>query len=400
MSDYLTFEEAATLLNTPHSTMYRWLRNGKIPGHKLGRQWRFLRSELEQFRLSGSQGDTDNNGFDELAKLLQSRQSKEVKLTIDVQSISILAEHLIWDAVDHGATVIHLAPVGDTHEVRYRTVQGLVTLHQLPSSSFDLLNQQWIDSSQPLRGQDHRRLYLERDDIEGKDRVQVRYQRLETFTGDRLTLHIIKEGDHPKSVDGIVADTVDGEYDAKILRHWSHASSGLFLITGQDGSGKTTTAYCCLEEMARDHNRVIFSLEHTVYFMLHGVNQVSVDLNDYEQYRKVLADIRQQDPDVIFISSNFFQDNVQQVYESAFRLAEGGYLVMVQMKANSPQDALSTFESSIGQEISNHLVGVVWQELHYIKSTGKRKASYQFKPGQLGLFEGEWSPSPKSILAT
>ena len=49
MSDYLNFDEASALLNTPRSTLYRWLKEGQIPGHKLGRQWRFLRSELDAF---------------------------------------------------------------------------------------------------------------------------------------------------------------------------------------------------------------------------------------------------------------------------------------------------------------------------------------------------------------
>ena len=43
-------ETVSTTLNTSSSTLYRWLREEKVPAHKLGRQWRFLREELERWR--------------------------------------------------------------------------------------------------------------------------------------------------------------------------------------------------------------------------------------------------------------------------------------------------------------------------------------------------------------
>ncbi|MBC7370981.1 MAG: helix-turn-helix domain-containing protein, partial [Bdellovibrionaceae bacterium] len=45
--DYLDFDEAVGYLKTTSSTLYKWLQNGKVPGHKLGRQWRFSKDELE-----------------------------------------------------------------------------------------------------------------------------------------------------------------------------------------------------------------------------------------------------------------------------------------------------------------------------------------------------------------
>ena len=48
--EYMNFEQAAEFLNTPRSTLYRWLKEGRVPGHKIGRQWRFLRAELDAVR--------------------------------------------------------------------------------------------------------------------------------------------------------------------------------------------------------------------------------------------------------------------------------------------------------------------------------------------------------------
>ncbi|NUN05819.1 MAG: helix-turn-helix domain-containing protein [Bdellovibrio sp.] len=45
--EYLDFDQAVAFLKTTPSTLYKWLQAGKVPGYKLGRQWRFLKGELE-----------------------------------------------------------------------------------------------------------------------------------------------------------------------------------------------------------------------------------------------------------------------------------------------------------------------------------------------------------------
>lgn len=64
--DLLTIEEVAAMLKLSPFTVGQYLREGKLPGRKIGRHWRVLRSELEQF-IQGSgqhtpdqQGGTDN----------------------------------------------------------------------------------------------------------------------------------------------------------------------------------------------------------------------------------------------------------------------------------------------------------------------------------------------------
>jgi len=53
--DFLNFDEAVEFLRTTPSTLYKWLQADKIPAHKLGRQWRFVRRELEA-HLAGHSG--------------------------------------------------------------------------------------------------------------------------------------------------------------------------------------------------------------------------------------------------------------------------------------------------------------------------------------------------------
>jgi MSHA biogenesis protein MshE len=379
MNDYLTFEEAADFLSTPHSTLYRWLKAGKVPGHKLGRQWRFLRSELEDFRSSGNRSQEENTGLADLAQLLQHRNQQEAHMITDCQPPSAIAEHLIWDAVDNGATVIHLGPAGEKHEIRYRTPNGLLSLHQLPTASFTALDRYWISISQPVRNENNRRLYLERKHNEDIDRLQIRYQKLETFLGEKLVLHLIQEGRFPQSIDAIV----NTPRDAEILGRWACAPRGLFLIAGRSGSGKTTTAYCCLEEMARTGDRILFTIENSIEILLRGVNQVSVDLDDEVAYRRAFVDIFNADLNVLFISSNFAQRHLQTLWGSALSAAESGHLVMVQLEAESAEDALAKFSTALDRPIEDYLLGVVWQELITDQLSQRRRANYQFISGTL-----------------
>lgn len=379
MNEYMTFEEAVEFLNTPRSTLYRWLREEKVPGHKLGRQWRFLRSELEQFRSSGARVQEESRGLVELAKLLHHKNQKGVGMITEIKNPSIVAEELIWDAVDSGATVIHLGPVGEEHEIRYRTSEGLLTLLQIPTASFVALDRHWISSSQKLRSESSRRMYLERERSGKVEGLQIRYQKLETFLGERLALRLIQEAKFPKSIDLIV----NNKEDEATLRRWSQAKHGLFLIAGRSGSGKTTTAYCCLEEMAQAGDRILFTLENSVEVLLGGVNQVSVDLDDEVAFRKAFGDIFDADLDVLFLSSNFAQRHLKTLWGSALSAAESGHLVMVQLEADSAADALKKFSDAVDRPIEDYLLGAVWQELIEDKDTRKRKANYQFISGAL-----------------
>ena len=381
MGDYLTFEEAAAFLVTPHSTLYRWLREERVPGHKLGRQWRFLRSELEHFRSSGTEGSEERAALLRLAGLLRSRNNLDEETAMQTQSTTpaAVAEQLIWDAVDHGASVVHFGPTTEGHAVRYRTEDGLETLEQLSPAAFAALDRHLASASQATRRESRRRLFLERSGDDGPERLQVRYQKMETIAGERLTLGLLREARFPTSLNDIT--TSDG--DTETLRRWSAAARGIVLVSGRPGSGKTTTAYCCLEEIARSGERVVFTIEDTVEFLLTGVNQVEVDLDDPAAYRRTFEDICTSDLDVLFLQSNVAQRHLSLLWGTALSAAESGHLVYVQLEADSPEDAVARFADATGRDVRPHLVGAVWQQLVPLATGRGREAIYRFEAGSL-----------------
>ncbi len=374
MNDYITFEEAMEVLSAPRSTLYRWLREGRVPGHKIGRQWRFLRSELEAV-LHEPNGQAEG-ALIQLTEVLCARGGN---MESDVtKTPSMILESLVWDAVDHGAQAIHLTSLGDGHEILYRTEKGLEPLIQLPNAAFDALDDVWSTTSPSLGDPNRRRVLMTRSKDEEVERVHVKYQRIETLTGPRITLRLIKENRVSIDFDRIAPKPKE----AAMLKRWTGKPHGLVLISGRSGSGKTTTAYVCLNALAAEQHKVIFTIEDEVGSYLRGVNQVEVNLDDERSYRDAFSAIFASDLDVLFISSTFAQRHRSTLWGTALSAAESGHLVFVQMEADSAADALEKFQSAVDRSVDEHLVGAVWQELT-AKQGGGREATYDFLPGKL-----------------
>jgi len=312
----------------------------------------------------------------DLAALLKTRGP--TMITPNQDSPLGLAQKLIWDAVDHGAQVIHLSPSEAGHEITYRSSGGLEPIIHLPNDGFDALDEAWKLASTQVSDVNRRRIFMTRGEAEGRERVHVKYQKVETLRGPRITLGLIKESVVPIDLARIAPD----EADAATLERWSGRSHGLVLLAGRSGSGKTTTAYVCLKKLAAAGDKVIFTIEEEVGEYLHGVNQVEVNLDDERAYRDAFSAIFASDLDVLFISSTFAQRHRSTLWGTALSAAESGHLVFVQMEADSAKDALTKFQAAVDRPVDEHLVGAVWQEL-IAKETGGRKAAYDFLPGRL-----------------
>lgn len=388
MSDeYMTFEQAAEFLNTSSSTLYRWLREEKVPAHKLGRQWRFLREELERWR-AGERDDSPDLVLAQLEQLLttriQERKEKGME-TIQMTETEALGARILWDAFDSGASVVHVQPFKDHHQLSYRTDAGLEHLIELPADAFEALDRQWSTSSQPTRTSQARRMYIERErgaekegEEDARDALQIRYQKLETLAGDRLTLQLLRTDPSYISLSR-VAHGDDREH----LHTWLTAGHGLILISGKSGSGKTTTAYACLNELASRGDLVIFTIEESAGTLLPGVNQVEIDLDDAAAYRATFSAVFNSDLDVLFIASTFAQPHQSLLWSTAVNAAESGHLVLVQIEAESAHDAIARFGEGTDRSFEDVLIGSCWQELVPEASGQGRYARYDMVDGAL-----------------
>lgn len=375
---YMTFEQASEFLNTPRSTLYRWLREGRVPAHKLGRQWRFLRHELEAFRT----GDSTHNepATDDLADLNMLLDERNETKGEEMKQAP-LAHKIIWDALDHDTTCVHITPRGDRYVVGYRTATGIEQLTQLGQGEFDSLDTQLRDASFEVRQPTHRRYYCERkdpNDATSLERVQVIYQQIQTLAGQRITLRALRDVSKHSTLERITTSTDELHQ----LESFSLASHGIVLVSGPGGSGKTTTAYSMLARAAKAGGRVIYTLEsEAIDMFVPGVNQVEVDLAEPAELRRTMGAIMRSDPDILFIASSPMQDTEEFLWRNALSTAESGHLVIVQLEADSAADALEKFQRRVDRPVDDSMVGVVWQEL--VRTGAGRRARYDIIEGPL-----------------
>jgi MSHA biogenesis protein MshE len=118
------------------------------------------------------------------------------------------------------------------------------------------------------------------------------------------------------------------------LRHAVHRPSGLVLVTGPTGSGKTTTLYAMLAELNTTEKKII-TVEDPVEYRLPGINQVQVHEKIDLSFGRVLRSALRQDPDIVLVGE--MRD--QTTAEIGMRAAMTGHMVLSTLHTN---DALST----------------------------------------------------------
>ena len=140
-------------------------------------------------------------------------------------------------------------------------------------------------------------------------------------------------------------------------------TSGLILIAGPAGSGKTTTAYACLRELLRTHagTKSLVSLEDPIEAELPGVAQSQVHRPTEFTYPLGLRSLLRQDPDVILVGE--IRD--RETAETTFQACLTGHLVLTTFHAGSTAEAISRL-ADLGIEpylLRAGLLGLVCQRL-------------------------------------
>lgn len=123
----------------------------------------------------------------------------------------------------------------------------------------------------------------------------------------------------------------------RVLERFRHAlkrPSGMVLVTGPTGSGKTTTLYAALNELNSPEKKLI-TVEDPVEYRLPGLNQVQVHEKIDLSFSRVLRTVLRQDPDIVLVGE--MRD--QETAEIGMRAAMTGHLVLSTLHTN---DAVST----------------------------------------------------------
>lgn len=144
------------------------------------------------------------------------------------------------------------------------------------------------------------------------------------------------------------------------LLYMLNEPSGLLLVTGPTGTGKTTTLYACLQQL-NDGMRKINTLEDPVEYEIEGVRQSQVNTKIGLDFSELLRNVLRQAPDVIMVGE--IRD--EETAKTAVRAANSGHLVLATLHSPTASGAIHSM-LALGANpyfFSGSLLGVIAQRL-------------------------------------
>ena len=230
-----------------------------------------------------------------------------------------LINAILSEAIKDGASDIHIEPYEENLSVRFR-IDGILKEKLNPSSRIaPLLNARIkvmsnLDIAERRIPQDGRMsLKL------GEKWVDIRVSTLPSSFGERLVLRLLDKADASLDLEDL---GMTSEMTKDYLQQLK-STSGIILVTGPTGSGKTTTLYSGLNFL-NDQTRNILTVEDPIEYALEGVGQTQVNNKVGLSFSKGLRAILRQDPDVVMVGE--IRD--KETAETAIQASLTGHLVL------------------------------------------------------------------------
>lgn len=274
---------------------------------------------------------------------------------IDDNAITKLGRALFLDAISQRASDLHIQPFLGAAAVRIRVDGVLRRLTTLPDAVAVTL----IRHIKARSGMESTNMQIPQDGrmslvADGKD-FDLRVSTLPASGGERLVVRFLDQSRvHRLRGAGFSLAAL------QILRKAISRPSGLVIITGPTGSGKTSTLYSMLAEINRSAINII-TVENPVEYRIAGISQVEVNDKAGRTFASALRSILRQDPDVVLIGE--IRD--KETAEIAAAAALTGHLVLTTLHTNEALTAIPRL-LNLGLDpsvLSDSLVMVVAQRL-------------------------------------
>ncbi len=239
---------------------------------------------------------------------------------------------IIVQAVQLGASDIHLDPQDGSFRIRYRVDGVMRTERTLPTNMHAIIaarikimaNLNVAERRLPQDG----RVEL---DIDFR-KVDVRISTLPTIHGEKIVIRVLDLGSSLADISRLAFS----ERNEEIFRKSIEMAHGVVLITGPTGSGKSTTLYSSLAHLNRDDVNII-TVEDPVEYQLEGINQVHVNPHTGLTFARGLRAILRQDPNIIMVGE--IRDT--ETAEISIRAAMTGHLVLSTLHTNNAVNSIT-----------------------------------------------------------
>lgn len=266
--------------------------------------------------------------FEQLVQL-----GRSGKLDANDQHIVHICDWLFNYAFEQRASDIHLEPRRDAGNVRFRIDGVLHQVYQIPTpvmaamtSRIKVLGR--MDVVEKHRPQDGRLKTV----TPHNDEVELRLSTMPTAFGEKLVMRVFNP-------DNMVKDYRDLGFSEDDEQKWNHMVNqphGIILVTGPTGSGKTTTLYSTLKQLALPDVNVC-TVEDPIEMVEPSFNQMQVQASIGVDFASGIRTLLRQDPDIIMVGE--IRD--LETAEMAIRAALTGHRVLSTLHTNDAPSAIT-----------------------------------------------------------
>ncbi len=267
-----------------------------------------------------------------------------------------LVDLMLFEALNHKASDVHIHPTRDCVLIRVRVDGSLRTLRRLPASLAPSLTSRVkvmasldvVERRIPQDGRASITLGMQRE--AAYRRIELRVSTLPSTFGERVVLRLLDPNRSSQTASfsslGMPVE-ISARYSERVNR-----ASGIVLSTGPTGSGKTTTLYATLSWLSRHHFRSVsegcelnmMTIEDPVeYDLSHGadvplaISQTQVDVRKGMTFASGLRHILRQDPDVIMVGEIRDEETARIAVQASLT----GHIVLSTLHTNDAPSAIA-----------------------------------------------------------
>jgi general secretion pathway protein E len=269
------------------------------------------------------------NNFEQLVELGKTGRA----IDANEQHVVRVVDWLLQYAYAQRASDIHLEPRREQGVVRFRIDGVLHQVYQMPPSVFAAITSRIkilgrMDVAEKRRPQDGRIKTRSADGVE----VELRLSSLPTAFGEKVVMRIFDP-------EVLVRDFAQLGFSDQDRERWDSMTArphGIILVTGPTGSGKTTTLYSTLKQLATSEVNVC-TIEDPIEMVESSFNQMQVQTNIDLSFAEGLRSLMRQDPDIIMVGEIRDLETAQMAIQAALT----GHLVLSTLHTNDAPSAVT-----------------------------------------------------------
>ncbi len=268
-----------------------------------------------------------------------------------------IVDWLFQYAFEQRASDIHIEPRREVAKVRFRIDGVLHPVYEFPATVANAVTSRIktlgrMNIAEKRKPQDSR---LKTRTPDGNE-VELRLSTMPTAFGEKLVMRIFD----PNVLLRNFSELGFSKEDHHLWDQMTHQTSGIVLLTGPTGSGKTTTLYSTLKQLATEEVNVC-TVEDPIEMVEPTFNQMQVNATIDLDFASSIRALMRQDPDIIMVGE--IRDN--ETAEMAVQAALTGHLVLSTLHTNdAPSAILRLLHIGVPHYlIKSALVGVMAQRL-------------------------------------